>query len=128
VLAAFGLTLAATVLLAWLSLHDVPGRTRGGERVYVHGRWFLAMLLLAVPVGVVARQSRRLAMRAAGGCSCAAIVVGAVVVDRYRSSGNGDGLEVLIFVPAVVMIVLWFAVADLGSRPRERSQSSDERS
>ena len=68
------------------------------------------------------RRSLLLALGASIASSIPAFGVAHEVVHRYAVSGWSDGLEVLAYVEAAVMTLVWISAAAVarGTKPRER--------
>jgi hypothetical protein len=127
------LTVVVAMLVAWLSLHDVPGvqRTeRGGccETTFVHDGLWATMFLLALPIGFIARRSLLLAVGTSIAASIATFAVAHEVVHRYAVSGWSDGLEVFAYVEAAAMTFVWVLAAVVGRAawPVERRVLGDD--
>ena len=92
--------------VAVLALATARGVTPLGDGVYdtefISASWWLAWLLLPVPVAAARHRPRAAAFRTVA-LVLPQFVAAAVCVPRYRSSGWGDGLEVLAFLHPLLL-------------------------
>jgi hypothetical protein len=112
--------LALSVGVAVLALTTARGVTPLGDDVYatefISAWWWLAWLLLPVPVATSRRRPRAAAAQTVA-LVLPQFVAAAVCVSRYRSSGWSDGLEELAFLhPVLLSVVTGVLVAP--RRPR----------
>ncbi len=108
--------LALSSGIAVLALATASGVTALGggsyETEFISGWWWLAWLLIPIPV-LAARRRPRAAVLQAGALVLPQFVAAAVCVSRYRSSGWSDGLEIFAFLQpglltaATLVLVSW---------------------
>jgi hypothetical protein len=115
--------LLLSVGVAVLALATADGVTPLGDDAYrtefISAWWWLAWLLVPVPV-LTARRRPRAAVLQAAALVLPQFVAAAVCVARYRSSGWSDGLEGLAFLqPVALTVVTGGLVVLLRRRPSE---------
>lgn len=110
---------AASTGFAYLALASAPGVTYppgsapGAQEIsFIHGWWWMASLLLCVPLFFLTRRWRSIWL----GSVAAVVLTGPqfwateVNLDRWAQSGLGDGLEgFAVFVPWFMLFVFFGA-------------------
>ena len=116
------IVLATSAGIAALALATAQGVTPVGDDAYdtefISAWWWLAWVLLPVPVGTARRRPRAAALQAVA-LLLPQFVAAAVCVSRYRSSGWSDGLEGLAFLHPVLLTAVTCGLAALRRRRRD---------
>jgi hypothetical protein len=123
-LIAFG---AASTGFAHVALATAPGIVHAAGSIpgtlkvsFIHEGWWLACLLLCVPLFFFTRRWRSIWLGALGAAVLAAPQFWATEVnlDRWSRSGQGDGLEQLATFIPWFMFVVFLVAAVVGRSPR----------
>jgi len=106
-------TLAASVVIGWLTVQMVPAGVRAGgvpaSEDTLSDVWWLALLLF-LPVCFAARRSAWMALPAVAAAAVPQFLVARLGLDRMVAD---DGLEVLLFVVPILMTLLFLVGAVL---------------
>ncbi len=110
--------LAGSVVIGLVGLTAARGVTRIGrssyETEFIHPATSAALLLLVLPALLAGWSAGRLVVPAVLAGAVPQWFVAAEVVDRYRESGWGDGLEVFAYLTPVWVGMLCTVAATLG--------------
>lgn len=128
----------ATYAFTHLSLDNVPGPTKRPngdccDTQFVNDRWWMAMVVIAIPIWWVTRSSLWAALPALAIPVYATFHIASTTVQRYHDTGWGDGLEVFSYVGSFFHLAIFLTAAAVGvyswrrrhRQPRDGTEPSE---